>query len=76
MWLVKLDEKGVSVLLENNQGSIPTYRTFRTTRIYETLIVAQRKIHFVELTLTTLAGDDEIEQITKQVNKLVEVVRW
>ena len=68
----------VSVLLENESGSLSRLIGLFAQRGYniETLTVAPTEDPTLSrLTLTTLAGDDEIEQITKQVNKLVEVVK-
>jgi acetolactate synthase-1/3 small subunit len=42
----------------------------------ETLTVAPTEDSTLSrLTLSTLAGDEEVEQITKQLNKLIEVVK-
>ena len=68
----------VSVLLENESGALSRLIGLFAQRGYniETLTVAPTEDHTLSrLTLTTVAGDDEIEQITKQVNKLVEVVK-
>ena len=68
----------VSVLLENESGALSRLVGLFAQRGYniETLTVAPTEDQTLSrLTLTTLAGDDEIEQITKQVNKLVEVVK-
>ena len=68
----------VSVLLENESGALSRLIGLFAQRGYniETMTVAPTEDHTLSrLTLTTVAGDDEIEQITKQVNKLVEVVK-
>ena len=68
----------VSVLLETASGALSRLIGLFAQRGYniETLTVAPTEdLTLSRLTLTTVAGDDEIEQITKQVNKLVEVVK-
>jgi len=68
----------ISVLLENESGALSRVIGLFAQRGYnvETLTVAPTDdATLSRLTLTTLATDDQIEQITKQLNKLIEVVR-
>ncbi|MBA59452.1 MAG: acetolactate synthase small subunit [Gammaproteobacteria bacterium] len=68
----------VSVLMENEAGALSRLIGLFAQRGYniETLTVAPTEDETLSrLTLTTLASDEQIEQITKQVNKLVEVVK-
>ena len=68
----------ISVLLENEAGALSRVIGLFAQRNYniETLTVAPTDdATLSRLTLTTVAGDDQIEQITKQLNKLIEVVK-
>lgn len=68
----------ISVLLENESGALSRVIGLFAQRGYniETLTVAPTEdATLSRLTLTTLASDDQIEQITKQLNKLIEVVK-
>ena len=68
----------ISVLLENESGALSRVIGLFAQRGYnvETLTVAPTDDETLSrLTLTTLATDDQIEQITKQLNKLIEVVK-
>jgi acetolactate synthase-1/3 small subunit len=68
----------ISVLLENESGALSRVIGLFAQRGYnvETLTVAPTDdATLSRLTLTTLATDDQIEQITKQLNKLIEVVK-
>lgn len=68
----------VSVLLENEAGSLSRVVGLFAQRNYniESLTVAPTDDQTLSrLTLTTTASDDQIEQITKQLNKLIEVVK-
>ena len=68
----------ISVLLENEAGALSRVVGLFAQRNYniETLTVAPTEDETLSrLTLTTSASDTQIEQITKQLNKLIEVVK-
>ena len=68
----------ISLLMENEAGALSRVVGLFAQRGYniETLNVAPTEDPTLSrLTLTTLAGDQEMEQITKQLNKLIEVVK-
>ncbi len=68
----------VSVLLENEPGALSRVVGLFSQRGYniETLNVAPTEDPTLSrLTLTTIGDDKTIEQITKQLNKLVDVVK-
>src|SRR5690606_10668061 len=68
----------ISVLLENEPGALSRVVGLFSQRGYniETLTVAPTEdISLSRLTLTTIGDDKIIEQITKQLNKLVDVVK-
>lgn len=68
----------ISVLMENEAGALSRVIGLFAQRNYniETLTVAPTEDETLSrLTLTTLAGDEQVEQITKQLNKLIEVVK-
>tara|TARA_B100000945_G_scaffold301133_1_gene283601 strand:- start:933 stop:1424 length:492 start_codon:yes stop_codon:yes gene_type:complete len=68
----------LSVLLENEAGALSRVVGLFAQRNYniETLTVAPTEDQTLSrLTLTTHGDDREIEQITKQLNKLIEVVK-
>ncbi|MDG1988278.1 MAG: acetolactate synthase small subunit [Halieaceae bacterium] len=68
----------VSVLLENESGALSRVVGLFSQRGYniETLNVAPTEDPTLSrLTLTTIGDDKTIEQITKQLNKLVDVVK-
>ncbi len=68
----------ISILLENEAGALSRVVGLFSQRNYniETLTVAPTDdATLSRLTLTTLGDDHKIEQITKQLNKLVEVVK-
>ena len=68
----------ISMLLENEPGALSRVVGLFTQRNYniETLTVAATEDPTLSrLTVTTVGSDRVIEQITKQVNKLVEVVK-
>lgn len=68
----------ISVLIENEAGSLSRLVGLFAQRGYniESLTVAPTEDETLSrLTMTTLAGDEEVEQITKQLNKLIEVVK-
>ena len=68
----------ISVLLENEAGALSRVIGLFAQRSYniETLTVAPTDDETLSrLTLTTSASDSQVEQITKQRNKLIEVVK-
>ena len=68
----------ISVLVENEAGALSRLVGLFSQRGYniETLNVAPTEDSTMSrLTLTTYGDDHKIEQITKQLNKLVEVVK-
>ena len=68
----------ISVLMENEAGALSRVVGLFAQRNYniETLTVAPTDDETLSrLTLTTSATDQQIEQITKQLNKLIEVVK-
>ncbi|MBH8475395.1 acetolactate synthase small subunit, partial [Klebsiella pneumoniae] len=68
----------ISVLVENEAGALSRLVGLFSQRDYniETLNVAPTEDPTLSrLTLTTYGDDHKIEQITKQLNKLVEVVK-
>jgi acetolactate synthase-1/3 small subunit len=68
----------ISVLIENEPGALSRVIGLFAQRNYniETLTVAPTEDSTLSrLTLSTLAGDEQVEQIIKQLNKLIEVVK-
>ena len=68
----------IAVLLENEAGALSRVTGLFAQRNYniETLTVAPTEdATLSRLTLTTTGDDEKIEQITKQLNKLIEVVK-
>ena len=68
----------ISVLLENEPGALSRVVGLFSERNYniETLTVAATEDPTLSrLTLTTIGQEDVIEQITKNLNKLIEVVK-
>jgi acetolactate synthase-1/3 small subunit len=68
----------LSLLLDNTAGSLSRVAGLFSARAYniESLSVAPTEDPTVSrLTLVTRGSDDVIEQITKQLNKLVDVIR-
>ncbi|MCP5162683.1 MAG: acetolactate synthase small subunit [Hahellaceae bacterium] len=68
----------ISVLLENEPGALSRVVGLFSQRNYniETLTVAPTEDETLSrMTITTRGSDKVIEQITKQLNKLVEVVK-
>ncbi len=68
----------ISVLMENEAGALSRVIGLFAQRGYniETLTVAPTEDETLSrLTLTTPASDEQVEQITKQLNKLIEVVK-
>ncbi len=68
----------ISVLIENEAGALSRVVGLFAQRNYniETLTVAPTEDETLSrMTITTVAGDWQVEQITKQLNKLIEVVK-
>lgn len=68
----------ISVLIENEAGALSRVVGLFAQRNYniESLTVAPTEDETLSrLTMTTVAGDEQVEQITKQLNKLIEVVK-
>jgi len=68
----------ISVLMENEPGALSRVVGLFSQRGYniETLTVAPTEdVTLSRLTLTTIGDDKIIEQITKQLNKLVDIVK-
>ncbi|MFT7549488.1 MAG: acetolactate synthase-1/3 small subunit [Candidatus Azotimanducaceae bacterium] len=68
----------ISILMENEAGALSRVVGLFAQRNYniETLTVAPTDDETLSrLTVTTIASDHHIEQITKQLNKLIEVVK-
>ncbi len=68
----------ISVLVENEAGALSRLVGLFSQRNYniETLNVAPTEdVTLSRLTLTTYGDEHKIEQITKQLNKLIEVVK-
>lgn len=68
----------ISVLLENEAGALSRVVGLFAQRNYniETLTVAPTEDRSLSrLTVTTIGDDRKIEQITKQLNKLIEVIK-
>jgi len=68
----------ISILLENEAGALSRVSGLFSARGYniESLTVAPTEDSSLSrMTIVTVGSDDVIEQITKQLNKLVEVVK-
>ena len=68
----------ISVLLENEAGALSRVSGLFSARGYniESLTVAPTEDPTMSrMTIVTVGSDDVIEQITKQLNKLIEVVK-
>src|SRR3972149_5852734 len=68
----------ISILLENEAGGLPPVSGLFSPRGYniESLTVAPTEDSSLSrMTIVTSGSGDVIEQITKQLNKLVEVVK-
>jgi acetolactate synthase-1/3 small subunit len=68
----------ISILLENEAGALSRVAGLFSARGYniESLTVAPTEDPSLSrMTIVTVGSDDVIEQITKQLNKLVEVVK-
>src|SRR6266581_2381323 len=68
----------ISIMLENEPGALSRVAGLFSARGYniETLTVAPTEDESLSrMTIVTTGSDDVVEQITKQLNKLVEVVK-
>ena len=68
----------ISILLENEAGALSRVSGLFSARGYniETLTVAPTEdVSVSRLTIVTTGSDEVIEQITKQLNKLIDVVK-
>ncbi|MBV2092888.1 MAG: acetolactate synthase small subunit [gamma proteobacterium symbiont of Stewartia floridana] len=68
----------ISILMENESGALARVANLFTARGYniESLTVAPTEdLSLSRMTLVTSGSDEIIEQITKQLNKLVDVVK-
>jgi acetolactate synthase-1/3 small subunit len=68
----------ISILLENEAGALSRVAGLFSARGYniETLTVAPTEdLSLSRLTIVTTGSDEVIEQITKQLNKLVDVIK-
>jgi len=68
----------ISILLENEAGALSRVAGLFSARGYniETLTVAPTEdVSLSRLTIQTRGSDEVIEQITKQLNKLIDVVK-
>jgi acetolactate synthase-1/3 small subunit len=68
----------ISILLENEAGALSRVAGLFSARAYniESLTVAPTEDPLVSrMTIATSGSEDVIEQITKQLNKLIEVVK-
>jgi len=68
----------LSILVENEAGALSRISGLFSARGYniESLTVAPTEdVTMSRMTIVTIGSDDVIEQITKQLNKLVEVVK-
>jgi acetolactate synthase I/III small subunit len=68
----------LSILIENEPGALSRVVGLFSARGYniDSLVVAPTEDETMSrMTITTHGGDDVIEQITKQLNKLIEVVK-
>lgn len=68
----------ISILLENEAGALSRVAGLFSARAYniESLTVAPTEdASMSRMTVVTTGSDDVVEQITKQLNKLIEVVK-
>lgn len=68
----------LSILIENEAGALSRVAGLFSARAYniESLTVAPTEDETLSrMTIVTIGSDDVIEQITKQLNKLIEVVK-
>ncbi len=79
---MKNDEKGerhiISILMENEAGALSRVAGLFSARGYniESLTVAPTEdITLSRMTVVTRGSDEIVEQITKQLNKLIDVVK-
>jgi len=73
-----MDKRIISVLMENTSGALSRVVSLFSQRGYniESLSVAPTEDKTISrLTLTTLGNDQKIEQITKNLNKLIDVIK-
>jgi acetolactate synthase-1/3 small subunit len=68
----------ISILMENESGALARVANLFTARGYniESLTVAPTEdVSLSRMTLVTSGSDEIVEQITKQLNKLIDVVK-
>ena len=68
----------ISILLENEAGALSRVTGLFSARGYniETLTVAPTEDHTLSrMTISTSGSDDVVEQITKHLNRLIEVIK-
>jgi len=68
----------ISILLENESGALSRVSGLFSARAYniESLTVAATEDHSLSrMTIASTGSDEVIEQITKQLNKLIDVVK-
>jgi acetolactate synthase-1/3 small subunit len=73
-----MNKRIISILMENAPGALSRVVGLFSQRGYniESLSVAPTEDSSMSrLTLTTLGNDEKIEQITKQLNKLIDVIK-
>lgn len=73
-----MSKRTLSILMENEPGALSRVVGLFSQRGYniESLSVAPTEDETISrLTLTTLGNDKKIEQITKQLNKLIDVIK-
>lgn len=73
-----MSKRTLSILMENAPGALSRVVGLFSQRGYniESLSVAPTEDETISrLTLTTLGNDQKIEQITKQLNKLIDVIK-
>ena len=69
----------ISLLMENESGALSRVAGLFSARGYniESLAVAPTEDPTLSrMTLVTLGSDEVVEQVTKQLNKLIEVVKF
>lgn len=73
-----MNKRIISILMENSPGALSRVVGLFSQRGYniESLSVAPTEdVSMSRLTLMTLGNDEKIEQITKQLNKLIDVIK-
>lgn len=73
-----MNKRIISILMENAPGALSRVVGLFSQRGYniESLSVAPTEdVSMSRLTLMTLGNDEKIEQITKQLNKLIDVIK-